>query len=159
MSMIATSSSLPTTTRVRPRRITAAFWLWMLALTAGVFEAAISVTQALSAGEQFGSLLAPIGIRLLAFVVLAVLALALRAGRGWSRYALLVLFTGLGTWSLVADPLTYLLDGGTVSDALAAATGWDAAFLVSRVVHILAVWTASVLMFTAPSYFRRNAVA
>jgi hypothetical protein len=128
----------------------------MLALAAGVFEAAVAVGQGLAAGEPLGSFAAPVGIRLLAFAVLIVLALAMRSGRGWSRWALLVLFGGLGTWSLVADPITFLLEGGTLAQVAASAGPWDVAFIVSRVIHLVSVWTAAVLMFTAPRYFARR---
>lgn len=128
----------------------------MLALAAGAFEAGIAVSQSLAAGEPLASLVAPLGIRLLAFTVLAALALAMRSGRGWSRWLLLVLFGGLGTWSLVADPISFMLAGVTIADVVASAGPWDIAFIVSRVIHIAAVWTAAVLMFTAPRYFARR---
>jgi hypothetical protein len=60
---------------------------------------------------------------------------------------LAVLYGGFGTLSLVIGPVTWLAEGGSLADAVAAADLGSWLFAASRVVHVGAVIAALVLMF------------
>jgi hypothetical protein len=76
-----------------------------------------------TAGEVGSAAEVAVGVtvRLLAFTGLVYLAVRLRQGKNWARIALAVLYGGLGTLSLVIGPLTWLTQGGSLADAMAAA--------------------------------------
>jgi hypothetical protein len=58
-----------------------------------------------------------------------------------------VLYGGLGTLSLVIGPVSWLAEGGSLADAVAAADLGSVLFAASRAVHLGAVIAALVLMF------------
>jgi hypothetical protein len=64
---------------------------------------------------------------------------------------------GIGTLSLVIGPVTWLAEGGSLSDAVAAADLGSVLFAASRVVHLGAVIAALILMFTPAAYAHINA--
>ena len=140
-----------------PRQLRASFRLWLVAVAAGVFETALVVVDATS-GEVGSAAEVAVGvaIRLLAFTGLVALAVQLRRGRNWARVALAVLFGGLGTLSLVIGPVTWLAEGGSLTDAVAGADLGSVLFAASRVLHLGAVMAALVLMFhpAANAYLR-----
>ena len=80
-----------------PKQLRASFWLWLLAVAAGLFETTLVVVDA-TAGEVGSAAEVAVGvaIRLLAFTGLVYLAAQLRRGRNWARIALAVLYGGLG---------------------------------------------------------------
>jgi hypothetical protein len=100
-------------------------------------------------------------VRLLAFTGLAYLAARLRQGRNWARVALAVLYGGIGTLSLVVGPATWLAEGGSLADAVAAADLRSVLFAASRLVHLGAVIAALLLMFhpAANAYLRATTQA
>lgn len=63
---------------------------------------------------------------------------------------------GIGTLSLVIGPVTWLAEGGSLSDAVAAVDLGSVLFAASRVVHLGAVVAALILMFhpAANAYLR-----
>jgi hypothetical protein len=67
-----------------------------------------------------------------------------------------VLLGGIGTLSLVIGPVTWLAEGGSLTDAVAAADLGSVLFAASRVVHLGAVIAAVILMFqpAANAYLR-----
>jgi hypothetical protein len=152
----AVSWSLPTAARP-PRQLRAAFWMWLLAVAAGMFETTLVVIDAI-AGDAGSAAEMAVGvtIRLLAFTGLVYLAARLRQGRNWARIALAVLYGAFGTLSLVIGPVTWLTDGGSVADAMAAADLGSVLFAASRLVHLGAIMTALILMFhpAANAYIR-----
>jgi hypothetical protein len=131
-----------------PKQLQASFRLWLLAVAAGVFETALVVVDATD-GEVGSAAQVAVGVavRLLAFTGLVALAARLRQGRNWARVALAVLYGGLGTLSLVIGPVTWLAEGGSLGDAMAAADLGSVLFAASRVVHLGAVIAALTLMF------------
>lgn len=142
-----------------PTQLQASYLLWLLAVAAGLFETALVVVDATDG--QVGSaaeVAVGIAVRLLAFTGLAYLATRLRQGRNWARVALAVLYGGLGTLSLVIGPVTWLAEGGSLTDAVAAADFGSVLFAASRAVHLGAVIAALVLMFhpAASAYLRAN---
>ena len=95
-SQSAVSWSLPAVARP-PRQLRASFWLWLLAVAAGLFETTL-VMVAATAGEVGSAAEMAVGgtIRLLAFTGLVYLAAQLLKGRNWARIALAVLYGGSG---------------------------------------------------------------
>jgi hypothetical protein len=68
-----------------------------------------------------------------------------------------VLYGGIGALSLVIGPVTWLAEGGSLSDAVAAADLGSVLFAASRVVHLGAVIAALTLMFTPTTNAHINA--
>ena len=131
-----------------PRQLQASYLLWLLAVAAGVFETALVVIDATD-GEVGSATQLTVGVavRLLVFTGLVYLAAQLRQGKNWARVALAVLYGGIGTLSLVIGPVTWLAEGGSLGDAVAAADPGSVLFAASRVVHLGAVIAALILMF------------
>ena len=152
------SWSFPATARP-PGQLRAAFWLWLFAVAAGLFETTLVVVDA-TAGEVGSAAEVAVGVtvRLLAFTGLVYLAARLRQGRNWARIALAVLYGGFGTLSLVIGPVTWLTDGGSLTDAMAAADLESVLFAASRLLHVAAILAALILMFhpAANAYIRET---
>jgi len=131
-----------------PRQLRASFCLWLVAVAAGVFETTLVVIDA-TAGEVSSAAEVAVGVtvRLLAFTGLVYLAARLRQGRNWARIALAVLYGGFGTLSLVIGPVTWLAEGGSLADAMAAADWGSLLFATIRLVHLAAIIAALILMF------------
>jgi hypothetical protein len=140
-----------------PTQLQASYRLWLLAIAAGLFETVLAVVEATSGNPGSATEVAVgVAVRLLAFTGLGYLATQLRLGRNWARVALAVLYGGLGTLSLVVGPVTWLAEGGSLAEAVAAADLLSVLFAASRVVHLGAVIAALVLMFhpAANAYLR-----
>ena len=152
----AVSWSSPAAARP-PRQLRASFWLWLIAVAAGLFETTLVMVDA-AAGEVGSAAEVAVGvtIRLLAFTGLVYLAAQLLKGRNWARIALAVLYGGFGTLSLVIGPITWLGEGGSLADAIAATDLGSVLFAASRLVHLGAIIAALILMFhpTANAYIR-----
>jgi hypothetical protein len=124
--------------------------LWLGAIGAGAAEALVHLL--LPAPPTAGQLATRFGI----YAVLTVLVLALRTGRNAVRWTVAVLLAGFGTLSLVIEPISWLFAGGSPGLFLVTA---DAPALVAaalRIAHIVAVLSATALMFgpSANSWFR-----
>jgi hypothetical protein len=142
---------------IPPRQLRASYWLWLVAVAAGLFETTLAVIDA-TAGEVGSAAEVAVGvtIRLLAFTALVYLAVRLRQGRNWARIALAVLYGVFGTLSLVIGPVTWLTDGGSLADAMATADLGSVLFAASRLLHLAAIIAALILMFhpAANAYIR-----
>jgi hypothetical protein len=143
---------MTTTTAARPvpGTVSLSVLLWLAAVGAGAAEALVHLFTPVA--PTLPALAARFGV----YAVLTVLVLALRTGRNAVRWALAVLLGGIGTLSLVVEPVTWLLAGGSPAAFLAAA---DVPTLVAaglRVAHVVAVVSALVLMFrpSANAWFR-----
>jgi hypothetical protein len=142
-----------------PKQLQASFRLWLAAVAAGLFETALVVIDATDGSVGSASQVAAgVAVRLLVFTGAVYLAARLRQGRNWARVALAVLLGGVGTLSLVIGPVTWLAEGGSLADALAAADLGSVLFAASRVVHLGAVIAALMLMFhpAANAYLRAS---
>jgi hypothetical protein len=85
----------------------------------------------------------------------------MRLGKRWARLALAVLLGGIGTLSLVIDPISWLAGGNALREVFAQA---DLLFYIVapiRIVHLAAVIAGLVFMFlpAANDYFRRASSA
>lgn len=114
---------------------------WLTAITAGVLETLVRIV--LPDPPTPGQLAARFAI----YTVVVALVLALRTGRNAIRWALAVLLGGIGTLSLVMEPLSWLLAGGSPAEFLATADGPTLLIVALRVAHLVAVFAALVLMF------------
>ena len=115
-----------------PKQLQASYLLWLLAVAAGLFETALVVVDATDGDVGSATLVAVgVAVRLLVFTGAVYLAAQLRQGRNWTRVALAVLLGGIGTVSLVIGPVTWLAEGGSLTDAVAADLG-SVLFAASR---------------------------
>jgi hypothetical protein len=139
-----------------PHVVRTATMLWLFAVAAGAFEAALMVAGALFAGAPFGELLPGIAFRLAVFCTAVFLALRMRRGANWARWTLTGALGVFGTLSLVVEPARWLLEGGSITAAMAEFGIADWLFAGSRTLHLLAVLGAVALMFQsrANAYFR-----
>jgi hypothetical protein len=82
----------------------------------------------------------------------------MRLGKRWARLTLAILLGGIGTLSLVVDPISWLAEGNSLGEVFKEA---DLLFFIVapiRVVHLAAVLGALVFMFlpAANDYFRSH---
>jgi hypothetical protein len=96
-------------------------------------------------------------IRLIVYTVAVYIIAQMRLGKRWARITLAVLLGGIGTLSLVIDPITWLAAGNSLREVFTQA---DLLFFIIapiRAVHLAAVIAALVFMFlpAANNYFRR----
>jgi hypothetical protein len=93
---------------------------------------------------------------LIVYTLVVYVITRMRLGNRWARLSLAVLLGGIGTLSLVIDPISWLAAGNSLSEIFTEA---DLLFFVMapiRTVHLGAVIGALVLMFlpAANTYFR-----
>jgi hypothetical protein len=104
---------------------------------------------------------AGVAVRLLVFTGAVYLAAQLRLGKNSARVALAVLLGGIGALSLVIGPAAWLVEGGSLTDAVAAADLGSVLFAASRIGHLGVVIAALILMFhpAANAYIRATTQA
>ncbi|OZM79246.1 hypothetical protein [Pseudonocardia sp. MH-G8] len=135
-----------------PEPVRLSILLWLTAIAAGALEALVYLLGAEPPTPP------QLAARFTIYAVLAALVLCLRTGRNAARWAVAVLLGGIGTVSLVSEPVTWLLAGGAPAEFLAAAEVPTLIGAGLRVAHVVAVLTALVLMFrpAANAWFRRR---
>lgn len=133
------------TTGRPPVAVRAASGMWIAAVALGALETVFVVGSSQAGDNPLPGVL----FRCAVYGAAILTTLRMRAGRRWARIALAVVLGIVGTLSLIIQPLTWLADGNSLSAATAGAdlTWW--AITGSRALHIVAVWTAVPLMFTA----------
>src|SRR5215218_10411722 len=141
-----------------PREVQASFLLWLTAVAAGVVETIIRVIDSLSVGSGSGGEADVTGlvIRVIVYTVAVYIIAQMRLGKRWARLALTVLLGGIGTLSLVIDPISWLAGGNSLREVFTQA---DLLFFIIapiRAVHLAAVILALVFMFlpAANKHFR-----
>jgi hypothetical protein len=140
-----------------PKEVRASFWLWLTAVGAGVVETVIRVVYSYAGGPESSGLL----IRVIVYTVAVYVIAQMRLGKRWARLTLAVLLGGIGTLSLVVDPVSWLAGGNSLREVFSQA---DLLFFIVapiRAVHLAAVIAALVFMFlpAANNYFRRASSA
>ncbi|MFI7705908.1 hypothetical protein [Nonomuraea sp. NPDC049480] len=152
-----TKSTATETHRTDPPPVVhTAAMLWLSAVALGAFEVVLMVSQELLASTSTVTDLLPgVGFRLAVFGGAIFLALRLKNGRNWARWTLAGTLGVLGTLSLVVEPVRWLLDGGSIAEAVAGMDAVSWAFASSRILHLTAVLGAMALMFQprANAYF------
>src|ERR687897_1993796 len=101
-----------------PREVQASFLLWLTAVAAGVVETIIRVINSVfvgstSAGEAD---LTSVAIRVIVYTVAVYIIAQMRLGKRWARITLAVLLGGIGTLSLVIDPISWLAAGNSLGE-------------------------------------------
>ncbi|GAA4840519.1 hypothetical protein GCM10023310_18040 [Paenibacillus vulneris] len=143
-----------------PQEVKKSFLFWLVAIAAGVFEMVIAVTELLSRDSGPGnSLFIAVGIRTIIFAALIYIIVKMYRGRNWARIVLAVLLGGIGTLSLLIDPVKWILEGNSLEKALDGMTLYSILFGISRMVHLASVIIAFILMFrpAANKYYRAAA--
>jgi len=143
-------------TRPVPAVVHRAFLAWVGAIVAGVGEAAVHVGTELSAGAAPGGVAGGLALRAAIYTLAVWIFVQMRAGRNWARIALTVLLGGLGTLSLVVEPISWLAAGNSLGAAVADASAGELVIAFSRVAHVVAVLVGVALMYqpAANRYFR-----
>jgi hypothetical protein len=147
-----------------PKEVQASFLLWLTAVAAGILETIIRVIDTFAMGWASGGggetdltgTISGVLIRLIVYTLVVYVTTRMRLGNRWARLSLAVLLGGIGTLSLVIDPISWLAAGNSLSEVFTEA---DLLFFVIapiRTVHLGAVIGALVLMFlpAANTYFR-----
>ena len=147
--MTSTLSNTRTGHPTVPSTVRAAFLFWLGALAAGGVEMFL---------HDVG--LTGLAVRLSIYAVVIATALRMRAGRNWARLTLAVGLGVVGTLSLVIEPVTWLLEGHAISDVVQRSDLTGAFVALSRGAHLLCVWIAIPLMFSAGAnaYFKHRNV-
>jgi hypothetical protein len=140
-----------------PGEVQTSFLLWLIAVAAGVVETIVRAFYALSVQSGLDEGVIPsVVARLIVYVVVVYVIAQMRLGKGWARLTLAVLLGGIGTLSLVIDPISWLAAGNSLREIFSEADLLF--FLVApiRAIHLAAVFAALVFMFlpAANDYFR-----
>ncbi len=135
-----------------PREVQASFLLWLTAVAAGIVETVIRVVGSLAGGPDSSGLL----VRVIVYTVAVYVIAQMRLGKRWARLTLAILLGGIGTLSLVIDPISWLAGANSLREVFTQA---DLLFFIIapiRAVHLVAVIAALVFMFlpAANNYFR-----
>src|SRR5215212_10373495 len=135
-----------------PGKVQMAFLLFLTAVGAGVLETIVRIIESLSTSSGGVGLV----VRVLIYSVVVYVVTQMRRGEGWARLTLTVLLGGLGTLSLVIDPIMWLAAGNSPLDTFTQADLLFAIVAPIRVVHLATLFGALVFMFlpAANDYFR-----
>src|SRR5918998_1341201 len=90
-----------------PRDVQTAALLWLVAVGAGVAETLVRVVDSLFAGSS-GDTVSGVVVRVIVYSVVVYVITRMRLGKRWARMALAVVLGGIGTLSLVVDPISWL---------------------------------------------------
>jgi hypothetical protein len=147
-----------------PKEVQASFLLWLTAVAAGVLETIIRIIDELAIGWASGSggqtdvtgMISGVVIRMIVYTLVVYIITRMRLGKRWARLTLAALLGGIGTLSLVIDPISWLAGGNSLSDVFTQANLLFVLIAPIRIVHLAAVIAALVLMFlpAANTYFR-----
>lgn len=134
-----------------PRSVRSSVGCWLVAVACGVLE---SVVNALTSPDYDATV--QLSIRAAVYVPVTILILRLRRGGKWTRLALTAVLGVFGLFSLLVEPVSWLLSGGAPLAFLAAADAPTLTVTALRVAHVLAVVGALALMFSpsANRFFR-----
>lgn len=133
--------------------------LWATAITAGIVETVLAVSEIARDSGLDAGVWMNIGVRSAIYLGAFVLVAFFARGRRWARVSLALLLSVVGLAAMVVPSAMQLADG----ESLIAAVGGDGdfamAFFVVRLLHVAAVLLATGLMFSpsANAYFRKPA--
>lgn len=140
-----------------PNDVRKSYFFWMTAIVAGVFEMIIAVISALLGDSpSIGGLVIQALIRIVIFGVLTWITAKMYRGKNWARIVLTILLGGIGTLSLVIDPIQWLIEGNSLNTMFEGVNMMSLIFAATRVIHLAAVFAALIFMFrpAANRYFR-----
>ncbi|MGP4079160.1 hypothetical protein ACTWQL_04530 [Pseudalkalibacillus sp. R45] len=139
-----------------PKEVRKSYLLWITAIAAGVFEMIIAVISSLSGDSSVSILMVQALIRIVIFGILTLIIVKMYHGKNWARITLTILLSGIGTLSLVINPVKWLIEGNSLSTMFDGVNLTSLLFAASRLIHLAAVFAATVFMFrpAANRYFR-----
>ncbi|MDA1359303.1 hypothetical protein O1R50_06705 [Glycomyces luteolus] len=141
----------------QPETVKNAALLWATAITAGIVETVLAVSEIARDSDLDAGVWMNIGVRSAVYLGAFVLVAFFARGRRWARIGLALLLSVVGLGAMVVPSAIQLADG----ESLIAAVGGDGefamAFFVVRLLHIAAVLLATALMFSpgANAHFRK----
>jgi hypothetical protein len=149
-----------------PKEVQASFLLWLTAVAAGVLETIIRIIDASAMGwisdsggqTDVTGVISGVVIRVIIYTLVIYIITRMRLGKRWARMTLAVLLGGIGTLSLVIDPISWLAGGNSLSEVFTETDLLFSLIAPIRIVHLAAVIAALVLMFlpAANTYFRTS---
>jgi hypothetical protein len=143
-----------------PKEVQASFLLWLTAVVAGVLETIIRVMYSsfVSSGSGGEALVTGVVIRAIVYIVVVYVIAQMRLGKRWARLALTILLGGIGTLSLVIDPISWLARGHSLREVFMEGDLLFVFVAPIRTVHLAVVLTALVFMYlpAANTYFRSS---
>lgn len=153
VAVAAAKSSTSGSRKKVPGEVQTAFLLLLTAVGAGVLETVVRIIESLSAGS--GGIGPSLVVRVIVYSLVVYAVTQMRRGKRWARLTLAVLLGGLGTLSLVIDPIMWLAAGNSPLDIFAQADLLFAFVAPIRVIHLAALFGALVFMFlpAANDYF------
>ena len=153
VAVAAAKSSTSGSRKKVPGEVQTAFLLLLTAVGAGVLETVVRIIESLSAGS--GGIGPSLVVRVIVYSLVVYVVTQMRRGKRWARLTLAVLLGGLGTLSLVIDPIMWLAAGNSLLDTFAQADLLFAFVAPIRVIHLAALFGALVFMFlpAANDYF------
>lgn len=141
----------------RPRAVRWSISLWVCAVAAGVGETLVQVARTALGALPPDGLAVQVLMRVLVYTAVLLLVLRLRRGERAVRLAVAVLVGGVGTLSMIGQPIIAVAQGVAWSDAWLDGSGaWAWTFAALRAVHVVAVLGGLVLLFVPASngFFR-----
>ncbi|MEU5154940.1 hypothetical protein [Glycomyces sp. NPDC021274] len=144
-----------------PETVKHATLLWATAITAGIVETVLAVSEIARDSELDAGVWMNVGLRSVVYLGAFVLVAFFARGRRWARVSLALLLSVVGLAAMVVPSAMQLGNG----ESLIAAVGGDGefalAFFVVRLLHVAAVLLATGLMFSpgANAHFRKPALA
>jgi hypothetical protein len=148
--------------RNAPAAVRIAYWFWIVAIITALTELAARFLSdprgPMQALSESGTELA---VRTCAYVLLFSLATFMRRGSNVARHLLTLIYGGLGTLSLILEPIMWVADGGDALSFISEAGLAMWSMIISRILHILAVWGGVIFAYRsdAGAYFRRAPTA
>jgi hypothetical protein len=141
-----------------PRAVRVSLMLWWLAIAMALVELVVPALLVSHTAAAFRSRGVELAVRGSAFCLLFLLSLQMAWGWNWARVALTLLFGGLGSLSLIMEPIGWIAAGGDVTGYHSDADAASWVVVIARLAHLLCVLAATGLMYARESrrYFRAS---
>ena len=141
----------------KPETVKHAALLWTTAVAAGIVETVLAVSEIAMASGIDGGVWMNVGLRSVVYIGALVLVAFFTRGKRWARVSLAVLLSVIGLASMVVPAAAQIGDGDSFLVAFGGDGEFAIAFMVVRLLHIAAVATATIVMFSpsANRYFSK----
>jgi hypothetical protein len=133
----------PGLTSPLPPSVRSSVWCWLVAVACGVLE---SLVNAVTSPDY--DVAVQLSVRTVVYLLVTLLIVRLRRGENRVRLALTMLLGILGLFSLLAEPISWLISGGAPATFLAMADAPTLAVVALRAIHVVAVVCALSLMYS-----------
>lgn len=140
-----------------PETVKHATLLWATAITAGIVETALAVSEIARDSGLDAGVWTNIGVRSVVYIGAFVLVGFFARGHRWARIGLALLLSVVGLAAMVVPSAMQLADGEPLIAAVGGEGDAAIAFFVVRMLHLTAVLLATGLMFSASAnaHFRK----